>query len=290
MKTLRGPPGAKTALAVLFVGALAAQHLSAAESSEQPVVIGPRRASTPSGASTREWFRSGISDAAYQEEAASAAVLLGGDKLSAEEKAVLGKALCRDREHSGRAFGACLDWRHYDATTRLGAARAIGMAAPAPQTTARALANTVLAEPVPEVRKEALDLVRGRKDAAVTAELLRFWRAAYDSDLGFDEAKRAAAVAALRDVGDRRAYEALFYLVTLEVRAGVASGPAMSEVAIQGQGVKLPIQLPGMDLKQFEGTVMVPALASLKGATGQDFGRDLAKWRDWLSKQPDFKR
>jgi hypothetical protein len=287
MRRFGVPPGGRAGLAALLVVVLAAQHAFAAgsaEPSEETVVIGPRQASA------REWFRSDLTEAAYQAEAAEAAALLGSEKLAAQEKAVLGEALCRDRERSGRALGACLDWRQYNASTRLGAARAIGIAAPSLQTTGKALANTLLAEPVPQVRKEALDLVRGRKDGAVTAELLRFWRSAYDSDLGFDEAKRGAAVAALRDVGDRRAYQALFYLVTLEVHSGVASAPTLSEVSIAGQGIRLPIQLPGMDLKQFEGTVIVPALASLKGVTGQDFGRDLGKWREWLSQQPDFKK
>jgi hypothetical protein len=286
-------------LVLLSLAILASRHAAAAEAaenSEATVLIGPRRdgaaATSPAigvrGA--REWFRDGLADSAYQAEAAQAAALLGRDKLSYEEKTALSEAIRRDRERSGRAFGACLDWHQYDAETRLGATRGIAIAAAASQTTRKPLANVLLAEPVPQVRKAALELVRERKDSAVTAEVLRYWREAYDDTLGFDEAKRAAAVAAMRDIGDRKAYQALYYLVTLEVNAGSAAAPTITEVNIQGNGINLPIQLPGIDLMSFHGTVIVPAFASLKGVTRQDFGHDLAKWREWINKQPDFSK
>jgi len=285
-------------LALLSLAILASRHTAAEEpagNSEATVLIGPRRdgaaASSPAiGVRVREWFREGLSDSAYQAEAAEAAALLGRDKLSYEEKTALSDAIRRDRERSGRAFGACLDWHQYDAVTRLGATRGIAMAAAASQTTRKPLANVLLAEQAPQVRQAALELVRERKDSAVTAEVLRYWREAYDDTLGFDEAKRAAAVAAMRDLGDRKAYQALYYLVTLEMYAGAATAPAITEVNIQGPGINLPIQLPGIDLISFRGTVIVPAFASLKGVTRQDFGHDLAKWREWINKQPDFSK
>lgn len=269
-----------------------AQAADSPQPAGEAVVIGVRRddaSPAPPSVGPREWFRAGLSDAAWQSEAAAAAVLLGSGKLSAEEKTGLSDALRRDRQRSGRAFAACLDPHQYDATTRLGAVHGIRIAEPAPSAAAKALACSALAEPVPQVRTAAIDLVRERKDVAVTAEIVRFWRAAYDEDVGFDEAKRVAAVAALRDIGDRRAFEALLYYATLEIYAGAATAATMAEASITGAGVNLPIQLPGMDLMSFHATIIVPAMPSLKGATGQDFGRDLAKWRDWVGKQPEYR-
>jgi len=283
-------------LALLCVAVLALAQAAAEDSagdSQGTVVIGVRQDGDPPvalGASKREWFREGLSDSAYQAEAAAAAELLGRDKLSYDEKAVLSDAIRRERERAGRAFGACLDWHHYDATTRLGATRGIAIAAAAPLATGKPLANVLLAEPVPQVRKAALELVRERRDSTVSAEVLRYWRAAYDDNLGFDEAKRGAAVGAMRDIGDRKAYQALYYLTTLEVYAGSATDPTISEVNIRGNRINLPIQLPSMELRSFHGTVIVPALASLKAVTKRDFGRDLAKWREWINQQPDFSK
>ncbi|MCY3020537.1 MAG: hypothetical protein NTW87_16065 [Planctomycetota bacterium] len=283
-------------LAMLCAALLAQHEVSAASPSEagdEALVIGPRRESkapAPAGGG-REWFKAGLSAEAYQAEAAAAAAALGGDKLSAEEKTALSEAIRREGERTGRAFGACLDWKQYNATTRLGAIRGLTIGAPAARTAAKGLAGSAIGEPVQQVRSTAISLIRDRKDAAVTAEILRFWRSAYDDELGFDEAKRVAAVAAMRDIGDRRAYEALLYLVTLELHTGAASsaGP-MGEVSITGNGINLPIQLPSIETMSFNGTIIVPALASLKGVTGQDFGRDANKWREWIKQQPDFRK
>ena len=277
------------AVFALSVASHAALAGDSTETADGTLVIGLRRDGAPA-VGRREWFRAGLKDAAYQDEAAAAAARLGNDKLGADEKAALSDAIRADGERAGRAFGACLDWHRYDATTRLGALRGIGVANPAAQTTGKALAGAALSEPVPQVRKAAVALIRERKDVAVTAEVVRYWRAAYDDDLGFDDAKRVAAVTAMRDIGDRRTYEALLYYATVEIYAGAASSATMSEVDIKGNGINLPIQLPGIDVKGFHGTIVVPALASLKGATGQDFGHNLAKWREWIGQQPEYSR
>lgn len=275
----------RRAFAALLILCTAA--VSGAESDDTGLVIAPR---SGSGVKLQKvWLQPSLSESAYVAEAAEAARFLSDDKLEAGTRAALTAGIRQDAERAAKAFVRCLDWQRYsDARARLGALRGIEIAGAPISATGKGLAGSAIAEPVPEVRNAAIDLIRRRKDAAAGGEILRFWRAAYDSDLGFDEPRRAAAAAAMRDIGDKRVFQALLSYVTLEVRAGSASGASIDTVNITGQGINLPIEQPGMNLISVEGTIIVPATGSLKQATGQDFGKNLAQWREWLDKQPDF--
>ena len=92
-----------------------------------------------------------------------------------------------------------------------------------------------------------------------------------------------------------------FQYVTLELRAQSASLDRLDTVRIRDAGrnvaaddrggnINLPIDLPSLNLMSVETTLVVPALPSLKRVTGQDFGRDLARWKAWIAAQPDFKK
>ncbi|HEY3321477.1 MAG TPA: hypothetical protein VGP72_13480 [Planctomycetota bacterium] len=239
-----------------------------------------------------ETLRTGAPAKDFQTAIEAAAARLGAiaSEDSSKEESAIAEALRSDRQRSGKALGALLDWNRHEPALRRGALKALALTQPDPSVTAKALANSALAEPVPEIRSAAINLIRDRKDAAVAAELVKYWRNAYDETTGFDESKRTAAVAAMRDIGDRRCVQALLAYVSLEVYAASAGSPVMSNVNITGNGINLPIELPGLDIQSVQGTIVVPAATSLKALSGQDFGRNINKWRDWLGKQPEFSK
>jgi hypothetical protein len=41
-----------------------------------------------------------------------------------------------------------------------------------------------------------------------------------------------------------------------------------------------------VDVIAVRATLFYPALTNLRALTGQDFGHNLAKWREWNAKQP----
>ena len=277
------------ALALMILSASIASNAAESSSGDGGLVIAPRQ---DSSRKQKAWFQSSLSESAYIAEAVEAAKHLANDKLESETRAAISVGIKQDAERAGKAFVRCLDSQTYThAAVRLGALRGIEIGNPTAPLIGKGLAGSAIAEPVPEVRTLALNLIRSRKDAAAAGELLRFWRGAFDSDLGFDEPRRAAAVAAMRDLGDKRIYRAMLAYVWLELRVGNASAARVDTVAITGPGpINLPIDMPSMDLMSTEGTIIVPAATSMKQITGQDFGKNLDKWRDWVDKQPDFKQ
>ncbi len=90
----------------------------------------------------------------------------------------------------------------------------------------------------------------------------------------------------MREIRDKRVFQALLYYATLEMRAQTAAPARVDTANIRGQNINLPIDLPVIDIVSAEGTIMIPAMASLKGATGQDFGHNFSKWQEWINKQP----
>ncbi|HYG73758.1 MAG TPA: hypothetical protein VEK08_01895 [Planctomycetota bacterium] len=211
--------------------------------------------------------------------------------LSDSAASELASELQREREKTSALISELLDPAKFsNPATRLGAVRALQLAAPAAPLIGKRLGASAIAETNPDVRKAVIELIRSRKDAAASAEVLRYWRESYDSEVGFNEASRAAAVAAMRDIGDKRLFQVLLHHAIIEIRTGVASAPSVDNVAIRGQQINLPIDLPGMQLMSFEGTLAIPALGSLREATGQNFGREIPKWREWLNAQPAFQK
>jgi hypothetical protein len=275
-------------MAVLFAPVLTTGAESSS-SDDGGLVIAPRP--DPNKKPQKVWLAKSLSEGAYIAEAAEAAKLLANDKLDSETRAAISVGIKQDPERSGKAFVRCLDPQTYTlAAVRIGALRGIEIGNPSAPAIGKGLGGSAIAEPVPEVRSAALKLIRSRNDAGAAGEILRFWRGAFDSDLGFDEPRRAAAVAAMRDLGDKRIYRAMLAYVWLELRVGNASAARVDSVAITGPGpINLPIDMPSIDLMSTEGTIIVPAATSMKQISGQDFGKNMDKWREWLDKQPDFK-
>ena len=88
------------------------------------------------------------------------------------------------------------------------------------------------------------------------------------------------------EIGDKRVFQAILWYAMLELRAGSASLVRVDTVSIKGQNINLPIDLPVLDLISAQGNIIIPAQTSLKQATGQDFGHNFDKWKDWINKLP----
>jgi hypothetical protein len=272
---------------------LAAFLTLACAAEDDGFVIGPRK--------SRIWFASSLNDSQFHAEAAEAARLLAADKLESAARAELTEGLRRDRPHTARAFAAFLDPRKTsDARVRLGAIAALKDADPAPADAGKLLAAAAIMEPDATVRTAALNLIRERKDVVAAQEIVRAWHRAFEDEaLGVDEALRTATENAMRDLGDRRIYEAIYAYVTMELRVQTASLDSVGTARIRNAGlpvqgddragnINLPIDLPSINLMSVETTIVVPALPSLKRITGQNFGRELPRWKAWIDAQPDF--
>jgi hypothetical protein len=284
----------------------------AAESSASPdegaLVIGTRKS-----AAGKVWLQKSLSDEAYQADAAEVARQLADDKLNTLDKSALVEAIGRDPMRATKAFSTCLNfqkWPH--APTRLGALKGIEIATGTQRdlknatlfNAGKAVANTMLAEPVKEVRSAAMDLVRNNKDGTVSGVaagmLVSHWHNAFDQDGIIDEPQRDAALGALKDLGDKRTYDALLYYATMEVHAASATSLTPPQVAFitnaggdvnrGGGNINLPIELPNNEIRSFDATLIVPAVSAMRHITGQEFNKNLDKWRAWIKAQPDFRK
>ena len=283
----------------LVVFVLIAIPTLAAET-DAPLTIGVRKT-----AGGKAWLQKSLADDAFQADAVEVARLLSEDKIDALDKRVLIEAIEHDRMRSAKAFANCLNYQKYtQAAVRLGALRGIEIATTSQQdprnaalrSAGKAVAGTMLAEPVPQVRSAAMQLVRDHKDDTVSAmaagSLVEFWRSAFDSDGLNNEAQRDAALAALKDLGDKRTYHAILYYATIEIHTGAAAPVGVDTATIRGNNpvVNLPIDLPSNQVMSFDGTIVVPAVSALKHITGQEFAKNLDKWRAWINQQPDFRK
>lgn len=266
--------------------------LSGAE--DDGFVIGARK--------NRIWFAPGMKDDAFHKEALEAAKLLNKGKLEYEGLSELTEGLQRDKNRSAKVFGGFLDARKTsDAGVRFGAVKALELTNPESAAVGKELAAAAILEKDERVRGAVVELIRTRKDTEAARGLVKQWHAAFEDEaLGVDEALRTAAENAMRDVGDRRIYEAIYYYVTMELRAQTATLDRMDTARIRDAGrnvqandrggnINLPIDLPSITLSSVETTLVVPALPSLKRITGQDFGRDLPRWKAWIAAQPEMR-
>jgi len=262
---------------------------------DEGFVIGARK--------NRIWFAPGMKDEAFHKEAVEAARLLNKEKLEYEALSELTEGLQRDKNRSAKVFGSLLDARKTsDAGVRFGAVKAIELTNPESAAIGKELSATAILEKDERVRGAVIELIRSRRDTEAARGLVKQWHAAFEDEaLGVDEALRTQAENAMRDVGDRRIYEAIYYYVTMELRAQTATLDRMDTVRIRDAGrnvqnndrggnINLPIDLPSITLSSVETTLVVPALPSLKRITGQDFGRDLVRWKAWIAEQPEMRK
>lgn len=266
---------------------LAEEAESTADSGE--IVIGQRAAAVES-----KWLKPNGTYAAYQAEILDICKLLGGKRtLKAEEESELTAGLRRDPERAGKALVGCLDWaKHADVEIRRGALRALKLAAPKDKSIGAALAGAVMAEPDEAQRKAAVALIKERSDGHASAAMLDHLFKAYDdSGALLNQNLADTAIKALTVVGDKRVYELLLYYVTMEVRAGSSKLVRMDRQFITGGNgqLALPIDLPVLEIISAQGTIVIPARTVLKQITGQDLGRDVNAWKQWIAKQPPFK-
>lgn len=243
-----------------------------------------------------EWLKKDLSDAAFKEDAAQAALKLAQEKLDDYELAAITDAIKRDPNRAALAFAACLNPKNCaDPKVRLGAVKGIGYANVKLAIVSKALAAVVISETDQPTRTAAVGLLKGHKDPIANKALVDYYLDAFDSDGVLVKADHErVAVAAMRDVGGRQIYEALMAYVTMEVHAGSATEAAPPQTVYITNGgdihnpagsVNLPIELPNLELKGYNGTLVVPALGALKQVTGQNFGRHLDRWQNWIAKQ-----
>lgn len=249
----------------------------------------PAAESKPADNSKKRWFKAGISDAAFHTDALAVARLLASSKDTPYEIDEAKEAVSREKERCAKEFVWMLNWQNCpDAATRRGAIAGISLCAPEGKVVGKPLALSAVYEPDADAKKASIALVKSRKDMESARALITTWKSAFDEQgiLPANETTCKAAVDAMREIADKRTYQALLYYAMLEIRAGAAELKRVDNVAITGQGIRLPIDLPVLELRGVEGTIIVPAMASLKGATGQDFGRNFDKWKDWINKLP----
>ena len=277
-------------------------------SKEEVLVIGARKT-----AAGKVWLQKSLNEDAYQADATEVAKLLSNSKMEPLDKAALMQAIECDPMRAAKAFSNCLNYTKYPhAPTRLGALKGIEIATGTQRdlknaalvTAGKAVANTMLAEPVKEVRSAAMDLVRNNREGTVSGVaagmLVAHWHNAFDLDGIINEQQRDAAEGALKDLGDKRTYDALLYYATMEVHAASASSITPPQVAFitnagndvntGGGTINLPIELPNNEIRSFDTTLIVPAVSAMKHITGQEFNKNLDKWRAWIKDQPNFRK
>ncbi len=283
-RSIRGPCGMMSLafLLALVCGAAA----------EETLFIGVRPSSTTpktTAGPKKEWFNANLNERALHTEALAASRALATAKGVSSEIDDVREGVLRERERCIKEFIWMLNWKNCpDPIMRRGAVEGLGLCNPDPKVLGKPLATSAVYEPDAETRKVSIELIKMRKDSVSAKALLDTWKSAFD-DVGVlaaNEATRKAAVDTIREVGDKRVFQAMLYYAMLEVRAGSAAPVRVDSVAIKGPGVNLPIDLPVLDLMGVEGTIVIPAMASLKQATGQDFGRHFDKWKEWIGKLP----
>ena len=269
--------------------ALAVSCALNAAAEDDTLFIGVRPQRPAATSAKKEWFKSGLSDGALHAEALLAARALAQSKEQSSELDDLQQGVLHERDRCTKEFLWMLNWKNCgDPILRRGALAGLALCNPESKLVGKPLATSAIYEPDSGTRKASIELIKTRKDSVAARALIDTWKSAFD-DVGVlatNESTRKAAVDAMREVGDKRVFQALLYYAMLEIRAGTASAVRVDSVAIRGQNVNLPIDLPVLELAGVEGTIIIPAMASLKQATGQDFGRNFDKWKEWIAKLP----
>jgi hypothetical protein len=240
------------------------------------------------------WLEKSLKPEAYVADAAELARVLGKEDASYVPEAI-SKAIKADPDRAGGAFAQCLDPKNCpDPVVRLGAVRGIAVANPKDQTVGKALAACVIAEKNEAARKAAADLIKARKDKVADRQLVQFYVDSFDEQgvlLNGDHER--AAIDAMKFAGHRALYEVLMAFVTMDVRAGTATELTPPQTVYISNGgsvsnpngtINLPIELPNLELKSINTTIMVPAFGAIKRIAGENF-HNIDQARAWVNKQ-----
>jgi HEAT repeat protein len=185
-----------------------------------------------------------------------------------------------------------------DAALRLGAVRVFDDLKAPNQNCSLALGALAVGDGSEQVRKAAIAATKSRRDdLAVRAMIGRFVGAFDAAGNVRDKNFAATATASLRDLNDKRVYQALLYMVLMEVRATNVSLGNLTTRQIDTYNVMngaqanaivplaLPIQMPELNVAAVRTSVMAPAVNALRMLSGQDFGENWEKWDKWVAKQ-----
>lgn len=252
------------------------------------------QASNEAKKSDHVWLEKSLKPDAYVADAAELSLVLGKEDASYVPEAII-KAIKADVERAGAAFAQCLDPKNCpDPIVRLGAVRGITIANPKEETVGRALAACVIAEKNEAARKAAAGLIKSRKDKVADRALVQFYVDSFDPQGVLLQADRErAAIDAMKMAGNRVLYEVLMAFVTMDVRAGTATELTPPQTVFITNGgdvnnpngnINLPIELPNLELKSINTSIMIPAFGALRQITGQKF-RDMAQAQAWVNKQ-----
>lgn len=221
---------------------------------------------------------------------------LSATGASEKERTFATEILTKDKTKSAELLAANLNPKLAASTeTRLGALKGIEVVRPTDQKSSIALGTAAATDPIVEVRKAATSLVKSRGDDFAIQTMMGSLVNAFDAAGNFrDKIVATAASDALRDLGDKRVYQALLYHVTMELRLTNISAGNLTTRQIDTYSVQngnqntfpiqlaLPIQTPELSIQRVNTTVCAPALGALKALSGEDFGNDAEKWEKWV--------
>ncbi|HYG78059.1 MAG TPA: hypothetical protein VEK08_23840 [Planctomycetota bacterium] len=221
------------------------------------------------------------------------------EKLAKERMQALKSLLAENRNRAIEGLLTCLDSKSVeDPQTRKGAIAALEACDYKHATVSAYRAASAVGDPEQSVRNAALTSIKASKDDAAIGGMIHYLMASFDDNGKVLNAQiRDQAAAALRDLGDKRVYQALAYYVTMEIRAtntelnNFATRQIDSFSVNNGANVNVivpasfPIQFPELKITRVRTTVKCPAASSLEAITGQNFGEDVERWEKWISKQ-----
>jgi hypothetical protein len=232
-----------------------------------------------------------LSDAEYRAEIRQIAMMLMDRKLTKEERDDLILAVTREVNRSSKAFGALLDWRmNPDVKLRLGAVEGIRLAYTG--TVGAYLGASALSEPNASVRNAVIKLIKDRNDRLAMKYLFKTLLDSVENGettaIGNSQLN-SAAIAALRDIGDKQVYEVLLFLERVSMANGITGTPYIDGVKINPPNTDLQCMAPNSEVGMMQYTQTFPGLTALKAISGENFAHDLKKWQDWIDKQPAYK-
>jgi hypothetical protein len=207
-------------------------------------------------------------------------------------------ALQKDRAKSSAVVLGSLDPSSApDADVRLAALAGIEALQPTGPEVSKRLAQSAMVDPEENVRKKTAALIKSRNDEWAMDTMVRSYIAAFDeAGQVRNPILKEAAGGALRELNDKRVYNAMLYYATLEIRtetselANLATRQIDSFTVNNGAQntvltpLSFPIQFPELKITSVKTTVVAPC-AALSSLSGENFGNDLDAWAKWIRRQ-----